>query len=330
MPSRSLDFGEDAEMSLADALEALGVRLAAPNDGWDIAIDLDGGGQSLQLSVCALAQASPARVRKRLAAVGSGATGGVNVLVADAIPKESRDLLNAAGWGWYDRRGHLRLVGPGLHLDTESRPTIRRNTHNPVLGTPSGIAVAYELLRSPREKLPVRATANRLHVHASSVSRALQRLCDESLVDGRGLPLVPELFWALADTWPRQPIGLRRSPRTDDTVTKTWVECGTRAAIEWGVPLVASDATPPEFMLPSRPAEREAVQRYGRPAAAVAAAAFVSFMPVVTVLLDAIARTGSWPIAPPLAIALELAADRTRGSEALEAWTPPQPYQRVW
>jgi hypothetical protein len=52
MPSRSLDFGEDAEMSLADALEALGVRLAAPNDGWDIAIDLDGGGQSLH-SRCA-------------------------------------------------------------------------------------------------------------------------------------------------------------------------------------------------------------------------------------------------------------------------------------
>jgi hypothetical protein len=326
--SHSTDFGEDAEMSLAEALDALGLRLAPPDDASDVAIDLDRD-RSMQLTVYALAQASPARVRKKLAGDEPRA-GAINVLVADAIPKESRELLNAAGWGWYDRRGHLRLVGPGLHLDTASRPTVRGSTQRPVLETPSGIAVAYELLKSPHEKLRVRATADRLDIHASSVSRALQRLREEALVDGRGLPLVPELFWALADTWPRQPVGLRRLPRTGDSVTKLWVESGTRAAIEWGVPLVATDSTPPEYMLPSRAAEREAVQRYGRPAAAVAAAAFVSFMPVATVLQDAIARPGSWPLAPPLAIGLELAADRTRGSEALEAWTPPAPYQRVW
>jgi len=43
------------------------------------------------------------------------------LLVADRISIPARDVLSSSGIGWSDRRGHIRLRGRGLLIDSTSR-----------------------------------------------------------------------------------------------------------------------------------------------------------------------------------------------------------------
>ena len=52
------------------------------------------------------------------ALVRSGGGRGPVVVVADRISDAGRDVLRADGWGWLDRRGHLRLWAPGLRIES--------------------------------------------------------------------------------------------------------------------------------------------------------------------------------------------------------------------
>ena len=316
-------------MALADALGGVGVRLAPAARGADLAIDLDGG-RTVQIEVKALANASPARVRRMLAGA-ERRRDRLQVLVADAIPRPSRDALDRAGWGWYDRRGHLRMQAPGLYLDTDSMAAVRPPGARSAVAGVAGLVVAYELLRSPSEPLAVRRTAAAAGLNPSSISRALARLREAALVQPDGRPLVPELFWAVADVWPRQATVLKREPDPEDPVVAGCVLGGTRAAVAWGAPLVATAATPVELLLPSAGAVRRAQQRFGNPASVLTAAATIRTAPVPAVLESPVSRPAEpWPLAHPLAVALDLATDTTRGAEIVESWTPPPPYARVW
>src|ERR1700685_1176137 len=46
-------------------------------------------------------------------------TGSADMGVADRVSAAARERLDDAGVGWLDRRGHLRVVAPGLIIDTD-------------------------------------------------------------------------------------------------------------------------------------------------------------------------------------------------------------------
>lgn len=339
------DLGADAELALSEALESLGLHLVPPPPGADLAVDL-GDNRRVEVEVRWLAHAGPSRVRAGIArARGRRNAGRVVVMVADTIPGSSRRLLDEASWGWFDRRGHLRLRADGLHVDSDVRPSARRQhqgTRSTIAGT-AGLATALRLLMEPGIPFGVRATAAEAGLHPSSISRALARLRDESLVHADDTPLVPDLFWAVADVWPRDGRLLEREPRPDDPragqfdmnvaalEVAGWAVTGTRAAVAWGVPLFVSGSFPPELLVPSDAVVRRARQRFGdatteRSAAAVIRAAATQLAVRRRIKLP----EETFPVAHPVVVALDLAGDVSRGVEALEAWTPPAPYVRVW
>src|SRR4029079_18895826 len=148
------------------------------------------------------AYATPERVRAILLRVPK--TGATPLLVADHITEVARTELASAGWSWLDRRGHLLLDMPGvMMIDRDVAPLPRPGVvtaRDPIAGA-SGIAGAYAVLLDPAKSLQVRASAPALGFSPASISNARAALRDAGLLERDGLPVLPELFWALADVW---------------------------------------------------------------------------------------------------------------------------------
>jgi hypothetical protein len=319
---------EEAELAFAAALERLGFRLTTPPADADLAVDL-GDRRTVDLLVRVLANAAPSRVRRTIDATPDSDV--VPVLVADAIPAASRAALEEHGWGWFDRRGHVRLLAPGMAIDTVAAADRRRSRPRAAITGRAGIVAAYALLRDRRSPVAVRRTAEASGMSPSSVSRAVARLREAALVQRDGTALVPDLFWELAGVWPRQSTALKRTPVPGDSDVGHWVLSGDAAALVWGAPIVVSGDSPPELLVPAESDLRRALQRYGRAPSVLAGAAFVRVAPAPAVLEPVAVRGDSgWPVAHPLAVALDLAADPTRGAEAVDGFTPPPPFERGW
>lgn len=270
------------------------------------------------------------------------------IVVADQIPNGVRERLNAEGIAWLDRRGHLRLVRDGLFIDADiprsERSTTSRAERAPIAGR-SGLAAAAALLMRPDDPMGVSEVARFASLNASSISRAMAQLADAQLAEqvgrGRYRPLVPELFWALADVWPRgrTTTGLaisdlgRRELRAieDDTEAIGWAMAGERGGVAWGAPLVLTGDYPPLLYVPDDQAIRTALAL--RPATSEP-----SNIPTITLAVDPTglivshrhrSRPDEVPLAHPLFCALDLTAT-SRDREALEQWNPPEGFTRVW
>ena len=90
---------------LAEAATALGLDASVVDDA--LVVD----GTRLGLRLVARAHPTPADLGQ---VVADGAGRLPALVVADRISDAGRDVLRKAGWGWLDRRGHLRgqrLVG---------------------------------------------------------------------------------------------------------------------------------------------------------------------------------------------------------------------------
>ena len=248
------------------------------------------------------------------------------VLVADRITAEARDRLAEAGWGWFDRRGHLRLRSPGLLVDTNVPVTSRERKvpEEPIRGR-AGIAIAYQLLAQPEEG--VSTTRSGLGFAPSTISEALTRLKDAGLVDQAGIAVTPELFWALADSWRPERTWLAEQPEPKASDTAGWCVTGTVAAAELGAPVVSTGAAP-DLYVPAPVVVTIAARRHGVARDASVAAASIAVAPATAMTDDALRPVHQgWPLAHPVAIALDLAQDRARGREILDDWSPPD---RVW
>lgn len=270
------------------------------------------------------------------------------VVVADQIPSGVREQLNDHGVAWLDRRGHLRLVRDGLFIDADIPRSERSPTSSadraPIAGR-SGLAAAAALLMRPDDPLGVSEVARFAGLNASSISRAMAQLADAQLAEqvgrGRYRPLVPELFWALADVWPRgrTTTGLaisdlgRRELRAIENHTEAagWAIAGERGAVAWGAPLVLTGDYPPFLYVPDDQAIRTALAL--RPATSEP-----SNIPTITLAVDPTGlivshrhrpRPDDIPLAHPLFCALDLTAT-SRDREALEQWNPPEEFTRVW
>lgn len=99
---------------------------------------------------------------------------------------------------------------------------------------------------------------------------------------------------------------------------------------QWGAPVVAPDPIL-DFYVPD-PVMVTIAQRVYSTARSAGAAASIAVAPATLVTNRRLPprRTGRWPLAHPLAVALDLAQDRSRGREILEEWTPPSGFHRVW
>ena len=278
------------------------------------------------------------------------ATDVLRVVVADQIPMPLRQELNAAGIGWLDRRGHLRLVGRGLFVDAdvpayEPPSSMVGRSQAPISGR-AGLASASALLLHPEEPLGVSEIARLANMNPSSISRALATLAGADLAErierGRYRPLVPELFWTLADVWPRERESLvLTAPKLsqlgldpfDERRSLGWVMGSHRAAVEWGAPLVLTEDFPATYYLPTVDAAQTAqvLAAAGPPVPP----AVGTFMKVAVDPIGLVSGTqqrraaDAVPLAHPLFCALDLSA-ASRDREALAEWTPPEPFVRVW
>lgn len=332
-------------VSLRDALFALTAGQVSAPGPLAVVLDLAGGAR-VQLEATVLALADANVVARRLdqwtRALGGGALG---VVVADRVTAGAREMLNAAGWGWLDLRGHLRIVGPGIVIDTDvpsaRAPVAARSAFSGEVGR----ELAALLLLTPDQPTGVRAVAAALSRAPSSVSAAFTALGADGLVTADRTPERPELFWALAEHWVSPHVDVASLPTRgrEDAVlgvqldeqegTSGWALTDTVAAVAYSAPVGARGDHPPDFVVPDHATLRRAVQLLGPAPIATTRAARLRVAPVPAVCsqrVDGASRNQEWPLAQPLFVALDLAQDPGRGREILDAWTPPEPWRRVW
>lgn len=334
------ELGQDALEAFARAALALDLDVSDSDPGSDLELRVPGR-KPLRVTVKAMAIPSADRVRDLADRRPNDA---VAVIVADQIPAPIRAELNEAGVGWLDRRGHLRLVAPGVHIDAdvprlERAGSSERSDREPIAGR-SGLAAASGLLLDPDRPMGVSEIARAARLNPSSVSRAMTSLTRSHLAERRGRgeyrAIVPELFWALADAWPRERVTLRlersalqekRLRNASDFVTPGWVTAGVRGAVAWGAPLVATADYPLEFYVPDEQVVRKLTAlNDGSSGSDVSFA--VDPIGLITGHRYNVASL-EWAAAHPLFCALDLTAS-SRDREALEQWTPPKGFTRVW
>lgn len=319
MPKASLaQLTEAADFALDDVLRPLG----ASTDGHVLTA---ADGRQFDLVVRVATVVTPALARRITR--GRRSQGRVSMVVGDLIGDAARQVLRDAGWGWFDRRGHLRLLAEGMWVDTPVAPMLRARsgpTGEPIRGS-SGIAVAAAHLLRPEHPPGVRDLARRVGLSGAAISTARRRLVDAGLLSSTGEPAVPDLFWALASVWRPARIGLARVPKVDGLVVT-----GTRAAVALEAPLAATGDYPIHLLAVDERAYQRA-RLLGGEATGTPAATLTPAPTPLAVDSEFVGTTTveGLPTAHPLFVALALADDPGRGTEALEEWTPDGAV-RVW
>jgi hypothetical protein len=313
----------------------------------DLVIQLDGEDRPLVVEV--KRSPSPAGIRQLVTRYRDDPSH--HVLVADRLTSMDKEMLEEAGWGYLDRRGHIRLWLDRVRVDTRIDPLVEVPRRSP-LDTGTGQAVAVCLLATTGP-LTVRGIAKETGVAVSSVSTALAELRAEALVrESSTEPVGPELFWALAGRWGvrERIVALADVPNPGDAgrtsqlglglhdieTTSGWAMRGDVAAAMWGAPLPLQGDAPPDFYVPDDRTLRIAMQFYGEAPANAGRAATITVAPlryVVTHRYDAAGRGLSnteWPVVHPVIAALDLTRSGARGQEILEDFEPPEGFRRVW
>lgn len=290
-------------------------------------------GREVPLDVYSATVVNPELAQDLVARVArtGGKEGVVPVVVGDLVGEAAREILRTAGWGWLDRRGHLRIVAEGLWLDVGVDPLPRAPRDRggqPVRGA-SGIAVAAAHLVWREDPPGVRALARRVGLSAGAISVARRRLVDAGLLGSDGVAEVPELFWALAAAWAPgwTPVGVPPERAFGEGVVLT----GTHAAAQQGAPVVVTRDYPLELLAPDE-ASFQRVRVLSGPAGEGEPGARLALTPTPLAVDGELVRSPGeegWPMVHPLFAALELAADPGRGVEALEAWVP-EGWPRAW
>jgi hypothetical protein len=343
-----MDAGEADFVAAVEALGLAGSPVTDAGIGSDMLLDVNGRTVAVELK--AAATVSP-HLAERLvaAAVTTAPVDGACVVVADRVVDKARDVLRAAGWGWLDRRGHLRIDAPGILVDS-SFPALTEPRGLPRAPLRRRVAqeVAVALLLAPDRARGVRDLAGELGRAPSSVSEAMRALRAQALIDDDGLPAASALFWELAEHWPTTAQALQRQPApgeaslteqlqlglNDIEHTVGWALTDTLAAAAFGAPLGVGSAHPPDFYVPTREVARQArlvlgAAPYAERGCTVRPAP-VAFACSRRVDGTRLGVDAYWPLAQPLFVALDLAADPGRGHEALASWDPPEPWARVW
>ena len=343
----------EAVDALARAVESLGLSSSVElgrtaDEAHDLVVVMpDGLSVAIQVKTASLVSGDSAsgQLRRWSSSLASGA---IAVVVADRITAAARDELNRAGWSWLDRRGHLRLRGPGLLVDSDVPASTKERLDPTGITGQVGVELAAFMLLHPTRPPGVRAAAAALSRAPSSVSEALAALRAADLVDENRRPVVPDLFWELADHW--RPVGrdVARVPVPGDgrdnaalhlgfdeiESTVGWALTDTVAASDYGAPVAMRADHPPDFYVPDEAILRRAVKVLGPAPTPSLRAGRVQVAPVLLACsrrVDASSWADEpWPLAHPLFVALDLSRDVGRGREVLDGWVPRKPWNRVW
>jgi hypothetical protein len=268
------------------------------------------------------------------------------LVVADRIAEDAKTRFREGGVNYYDARGHVRLVLPGVFVDTELRSAV--DSRNTKASSPFDGEVAKEvaliLLDKPDTVDGVRSIARTIQRAPSAVATALERLRSAGLVTSANEPVIPELFWELAAVWRRAPIALASAPKPGEARTTDplhlglepdaqfgWALTDSSAARAWGMPIVLSSDYPPDFYVPSVTALQRAIATLGGVVRVDERGCTVSLAPTPLVCRWRVSRTSeTWKVAEHVVVALDLSQDESRGREVLERWVPPEGIVRVW
>jgi DNA-binding transcriptional ArsR family regulator len=268
------------------------------------------------------------------------------LVVADRIAEDAKTRFHEAGVNYFDARGHVRLVLPGVLVDTELSSALNSRSTKSSLPLDGEVAkeVALILLDKPDSIAGVRSIARAIQRAPSAVATALERLRDAGLATSANEPIIPELFWELATVWTRAPIALGSAPRPGEARTTDplqlgveldaplgWALTDSAAARAWGMPLVLSSEYPPDFYVPSLTALQRAIATLGSVVRGNERGCTVSLAPTPLVCRRRVSLPNeSWKVAEHVVVALDLWRDESRGREVLERWVPPDGIARVW
>ncbi len=271
------------------------------------------------------------------------------MVVGDRIAWRAQERFREAGINFFDQRGRLRLVLPGIaSIDAPLPGTHRGRTRAPTDPLAGEVAkeIAIVVLSDPGSLAGARPIARAIGRSPSSVHGALTQLQGAGLVSDRDEPLVPDLFWELAGRWHREPMALERVPDwhlkgleglelpvadgIDELPGEGWALTDTLAAQAWGMPVVPGAGTPPDFYVATSRDLLIARARLQPTPRFDDRVCTVSLPPVRLVGRRRYRRPDvPWPVADHIVVALDLAQDRARGREILEHWTPRE-LTRVW
>jgi hypothetical protein len=358
---RSADIEADAEEALIHALEEAldgSIDVVRSHErGPDLTISIPGSAPIAVEVKGVAARAEPGPIATALpnwdaqleAMRHKSASHVIGVVVASAVPDTTKAILRKHGWGWLDRRGELDLRAPGLVLHTTdiapNTSSMRSGARDPIRGR-AGITTAACLLVDLDRPPGVREIARRGDLAPSTVSTALADFRAASLVEDDGRPLVPELFWALADAWKPDRHSFAEAPLPsahsrlelglNALDSAGWAVGGTVAAAAWSAPIAITSGAPPDLYVP-RESDLRAAQGDLRAAQTIdERACTIAIAPTVLAVRPRYEAPSlatpwlHWPVVDPLFVALDLSLDRARGVEILRDWHPPPPFKRVW
>lgn len=305
----------DLQQELVDALSDLGLD-ATVVDG-TVRVD----GSTLDTRLIQRAHPTPAGLAALVADTPASRSA---LVVADRISRPGREVLRTAGWGWLDRRGHLRVWQPGLRIETDVTSRIPRtsgDTANP--WTTVGLEIALAALIRPDDVLTARHLAPVIGRSVGAVQELIGRFAAIGLVGPTTrLPLLPEMFWETAAHWPDDAwTGLSLSPTdlVDHVDVDQVLRVDERAAAIAGARIPAAGDMPSRFYIRSAGAFR----RLHRFTTDTKPACHIRRVPVHWIPENPDHPTSAEhpiPLAHPIVCALRLGADPARGREIVEDW----------
>lgn len=314
----------DLAREVADALRHLGLDVREVHgiltiDGTRQALNLVSRAHPTPADVARLVDEAPARFPA--------------MVVADRISEPGRDALRRAGWGWLDRRGHVRMWTVGVRVESPVDLGTGAKTGRSADGdsgpsgnpwTTVGLEVALAALVDPDAPVAARAVSQRIGRSAGAVHQMVTRFTEVGLIGPTTrLALLPELFWETAAHWPDD--GWIALPISIDEVAEriggdAMTRADERAATLAGARIPAVGDLPARCYVRAEGAIRRLrnLSDRTRPTRTWIRRAPVTWLPDNDDHPPSDAHP--WRVAHPIVCALRLAADPARGREIVEQW----------
>lgn len=250
---------------------------------------------------------------------------GPTIVVAERISGSAREQLSRAGVAWLDRRGHLWVRAQDLFVNTRVPPSSLPPPRVRDVLSATGLDISLALLVSPEESQGVNELARRIGRSPGRVSEILNALRSEGLVEAGNRPVIPELFWEVAERWRVRWTPLAALPPRDRL--ERYRLTGTLGAVALEAPLVGGARSSPQLYVGDRADLSAMANAYGGGGWAAAEIAVCPSRFGFS-LRGSLEREG-YIVAGHLVVALDLAQDRARGRAVLEGWSPIEA-ARVW